>query len=303
MRSLLSSRAAFSLVEVIATVSFSAVFFTAATLVHQSVTANSRALGSIESVALGEAVLSNLFGIEAASINVYAAPNHGRGAFAGHLAEQFRDDVAASAAVYCLGRNGLNDLRPNALPYPAGSDVLDTPERFLAHLEDQFGAGETDHFVGYSGPSLAQSLSIFLIQPGGSADDLSVLAIYEIDVIPVTGLGSYVAVRRFVDGEMTAGYDVLFPDATGTDFNPLAVHFSRRALAPHEADADAAKFMVAEEHPFYFVWWPDPAARTLESHANPPNPAAPSGSAVWEYFHLGGRTRFQFTVAAFPSQQ
>jgi hypothetical protein len=298
-----NSLAAFTVVEVIATISLSAVFFTAATLVYQNIVANSRSLSSLQPITLGEATFENLLGVEEDTLSVYTAPNHGRGAFAGQLAELFRDDVAAASAVYCLGRNGLNALRPTTIPYPNGSAVLDTSERFLSHLVTQYGATATAHFVSYSGPSLAQDLTIILLQPSGSATELQVLSIYEMDVIPVTGLGNYVAVRRFVEGALTSYYDILYPAGTGTAFAPAAVQFYRRGLAPYEANAAVAKYMVAEEHPFYLVWWPDPATRTLEARADPPVPTVPVTSAVWDYYRMGGRTRFFFTVPAFPSQQ
>ncbi len=303
MRCSRSPSAAFTVVEVIATISLSAVFFTAATLVYQNISANSRSLSSLQPITLGRSTFQNLLGVDQDTMSVYSAPNHGRGAFAGQLAELFRDDVAAASAVYCLGRNGLNTLRPSTIPYPSGSPVLDTPERFLSHLVTQFGATDTAQFVSYSGPSMAEDLTIMVLQPSGTATALQVLSIYDLDLVAVTGIGNYVAVRRYVDGSLTSYYDILYPSGTGTAFAPAAVHFYRKGLAPYEANAAIQKYMVAEEHPFYLVWWPDPAARTLESPTTPPEPTAPAGSAVWDYYRMGGRTRFFFTVPAFPSQQ
>jgi hypothetical protein len=300
---LLSRPRAFSLIEVLASIGLSAVFFTTAALVYQNITANAKSLDSLETLELGEATLANLFGIDSDTINVYSAPNHGRAAFASHLAETFRDDVAAASAVYLLGRDGLNELRPSVIPYPAGSPLLDGPEAFLAHLADQFGADDTASFVDYRGSSSAEDLTVYLIQPNGDPEELSVLAIYEMDFIPVSGLGTYVAVRRFVEGLLTAYYDVLYPESAGMAFSPVAAHFSRRARAGHETDPDVAKYAVAEEQPFYLMWWPDPSSRTLERVAGAVEPSVEEGSAVWDYFHLGGRTRFFFAVPAFPSQQ
>jgi len=303
MRSSRVSTAAFTVVEVIATISLSAVFFTAAALVYQNIIANARSLSSLEPVTLAEGVFENLLGADTETLSVYSAPNHGRSAFAGQLAELFRDDVAVASAVYCLGRNELNTLRPATIPYPSGSDVLDTPERFLAHLVAQFGADATAQFVDYSGDSRAEDLTIVLLQPSGLATELNVLSLYDLDVVAVPGLGNYVAVRRYVAGELTAYYDVLYPPASGTAFLPLAVHFYRRGLAPYEGNEEVSKYMIAEEQPFYLVWWPDPSARTLEAVVDPPEPSGPAGSAVWDYYQMGGRTRFLFTVPAFPSQQ
>lgn len=307
MRSSRKLSAAFSVVEVIATISLSAVFFTAASLVYQNITANSRALGSLEAVTLEAEAFYNLLKIEAAgetaTLNVYSAPNHGRSAFASNLAEHFQDDVAAASAVYCLGRDGLNTLRPTAISYPNGSLPLDTPERFLEHLVSQYGADATAQFVDYRGAAVTEDLTIYLLQPGGSATELVVLSVYEVDVVPVSGLGHYVAVRRFIGEELTAYYDVLYPTGRGTPFAPMAVHFYRRGLAPSETNAEVAKYMVANEQPFYLIWWPDPSARTLEGPSSPPEPSAAADSPVWDYYHMGGRTRFFFTVPAFPCQR
>lgn len=303
MSSARRSSAAFTVVEVIATISLSAVFLTSAALVYQNITANARSLASLEPITLDTATFQNLLGVEQATLSVYSAPNHGRGAFAGNLAEMFLDDVAVASAVYCLGRDGLNALRPTTIAYPAGSGPLDTPERFLAHLVAQYGAAQTSQFVSYRGRSMAQDLTIMLLQPSASATQLRLLSIYEMDVVPVTDLGNYVAVRRYVDGALTSYYDVLFPTGTGNAFTPAAVHFYRRALARFETDAAVSKYMIAEEHPFYLIWWPDPAARTLEAPVDPPVPTVANTNAVWDYYRMGGRTRFFFAVPAFPSQQ
>jgi hypothetical protein len=302
MRFIRNSSAAFTVVEVIATISLSAVFLTSAALVYQNITANARSLASLEPVTLDTATFQNLLGVEEATLSVYSAPNHGRGAFAGQLAEMFRDDVAAASAVYCLGRSGLNTLRPTNIPYPAGSSVIDTPERFLAHLVTQYGATATAQFVSYRGPSMAEDLTIMLLQPSASATQLRLLSIYEMDVISVTGVGKYVAVRRFVDGSLTSYYDILYPTGTGNAFAPAAVYFYRRGLARYETTAAVSKYMIAEEHPFYLIWWPDPAARTLEAPVDPPVPTVANTNAVWDYYRMGGRTRFFFVVPAFPSQ-
>jgi hypothetical protein len=149
---------------------------------------------------------------------------------------------------------------------------------------------------------MSGNLTIMLLQPSGSATELQVLSVYDVDVIPVTGLGNYVAVRRYAGGELSAYYDVLYPPGNGDSFLPMAVYFYRRGLASYESNPDVSKYMLAEEQPFYLIWWPDPSSRTLEAPASPPAPSAPSGSAVWDYYKMGGRTRFMFTVPAFPSQ-
>ncbi|MEO0447433.1 MAG: hypothetical protein AAF191_15275 [Verrucomicrobiota bacterium] len=292
---------AFSVLEVLVAISLSTVFFTAATMVYQNVTYHSNPLGTIETVDLGKTTLENLYGISEASIRVYSAPSYGRATFAAHLADTFQDDVASASAVFVLGRNNRSGYRPTTIPYPSGSRRLDAPWQFRAHIVS-VAPSETGSFVSYSAVNKQPNLSIFLLQPHDKNTELNVLAIYELDVIPVTGKGNYVTVRRYIGNSLSAYYDVLYPTGTGSAFSPNAVHFFRKGLAPIKSGTDL-KFSLAEEMPFYFVWWPDPAARTLESPTDPPTPAVPTGSALLDYYKMGGRTQFFFTVPAFPSFQ
>lgn len=292
---------AFSLVEILVAISLSAALFSAAALVYQAVSSNANPLGTLCPVTFPEGVLSNLYGLDANSINVYTAPNMARNATAGRLAELLMDDTASASAVFVLGRNELNTYHPEAIAYPSGSVALDSPDRFLTHIVAQ-APSDTTQFVSYEAVNEQDNHSIFIVQPGASATELNVLSIYDLDVIPIQHTGNYVSVRRYVAGELTAYYDILYPAGSGTPFRPNAVHFFRRGLASHLASTPA-KFAVAEEMPFYFVWWPDPAARTLESPTDPPTPSVSADSPILDYFRMGGRTQFHFTIPAFPSLQ
>lgn len=293
--------AAFSLIEILVAISLSAALFSAAAMVYQAISFNANPLSTLCPVTFPEGVLSNLYGLDQTTINVYSAPNLARCAAATQVAELLTDDAASASAVYVLGRNGLNAYRPQTIPYPAGSVKLDSPDRFLAHIVAQ-APSDTTQFVSYDTVNDQESHTIFLIQPSTSATELNVLSIFELDVIPIQGTGNYVSVRRYVAGELTAYYDILYPASSGVPFHPTAVHFFRRGLAGN-LSSDSAKFAVAEEMPFYFVWWPDPAARNLESPSDPPTPSASPGSAVYDYYRMGGRTQYQFTIPAFPALQ
>jgi hypothetical protein len=293
--------AAFSLIEILVAISLSAALFSAAAMVYQTISHNTNPLATLCPVTFPQGVLSNLYDLDQTTINVYSAPNLARCAAASQVAELLMDDAASASAVYVLGRNGLNTYRPQTIPYPSGSVKLDSPDRFLAHIVAQ-APGDTTQFVSYDTVNEQESHTIFLIQPSTSATELNVLSIYELDVIPVQGTGNYVSIRRYVSGELTAYYDILYPASSGVPFRPNAVHFFRRGLAGH-LSSSSAKFAVAEEMPFYFVWWPDPAARNLESPSDPPTPSASPGSPVMDYFRMGGRTQYHFTIPAFPAQQ
>ncbi len=305
MNTLYRHRGGFSLVEILVTIGLSSIFFTAAALIFQNITANRKSLGTIETVQLGattsasNAVIQNFYGLDQNTIQVYSAPNYGRAGMAANLYENFLDDIAQSSAVYCLGRNGINTLRPTTIAYAGGSAPLDTPEAFRQHLLT-VDATAAAAFVAYDTISTAEDATVFMVEPGSSATELGVVAVYDIDVVTVTQ-GNYVSVRRYEDGLMTAYYDVVYPTGTGTAFSPMIAHFKRKGLAATEADADLAKYMIAEEQPFYLMWLPDPSTRTLESPTDPPNPTAPLTDAIWDYYRMGGRTQFMLTIPAFPS--
>ena len=81
----------------------------------------------------------------------------------------------------------------------------------------------------------------------------------------------------------------------------MIAYFKKKGLAPGESDPDKAKYMIAEEQPFYLLWMPDPSTRTLESPTDPPAPSQANTHAVWDYYKMGGRTQFMFTIPAYPS--
>jgi len=289
----------FSLVEILIGIALSTVLFTAAALVYQTVSHGSNPRGSLEKLTFEEGVLENFYSLASNTHTVYAAPNAARTSFAKRVGQRLIDDMGSASAVYVLGRNGLNDYRPTSIPYPPGSPLLDSPNRFLAHISAQ-APDETEQFVAYESVSDQDSHSIYLLQPSTTSEDLNVLSIYDFDVVALPNQGDYVSVRRYVEGDLTAYYDIFFPEASGSPFRPNVVHFPRKGLAPY-LDPTPSRFAVSEEMPFYMIWWPDPAARSLDSPTDPPTPSVPANSPVLDYYQMGGRTSLQFVLPAFPA--
>jgi hypothetical protein len=85
-------------------------------------------------------------------------------------------------------------------------------------------------------------------------------------------------------------------------FTPLWVSFERLArkdLSPPET-TDIERFKVAREKPFYFIWWPDPAAKSLGQY-RASNTAYTPTDPRRTYNHMAARTSFMFTVPVFPA--
>lgn len=296
----------FTLTEIIVASSIAALAFSAASLLFQAIGANNKRLSSVVSVPIGTVAATNFYGLAVSDINVYSAPNYGRSAFAEEMRELFWEDLGISSAVYCLGRDGLNSERPATIPFPAfpGQIRLDTPEAFRQHFVTQFPAAATI-FTPYRVVPGTSNATVFVLGPSGSDTEIDVVAIYELDFI-VTGdpAGTYASIRRYVDGNLANYYDAFYPQGTGTLFRPLFVAFERRNRlaypeAPPTVPSWPDRFKRAKNQPFYFMWWPDPAAPALES----PSPATYVASDPRaEYGHMGGRTSFMFTVPMFPSQ-
>jgi hypothetical protein len=78
----------------------------------------------------------------------------------------------------------------------------------------------------------------------------------------------------------------------------LFITFERSArLALRETPATIERFKRAAERPFYFIWWPDPAARHLGPVAN----TFASSDPRQAYNQMAGRTSFMFTTPMFPA--
>jgi hypothetical protein len=158
---------------------------------------------------------------------------------------------------------------------------------------------------------MATNASIFILKPSAvpqSASSgtevlptLSVLAVYDIDLTPTTSpAGTYVSVKRYQsNAEPTHYYDVFYAASSGTvPFKPLVVCFERSVRRALVEGNSIDRLKQAAERPFYFIWWPDPAAPELEAYAEPEySDNDPRAS----YAAMGGRTAFFFAVPMFPS--
>jgi hypothetical protein len=294
-----ASYAGFSLIEALVAAALAAALITVAVMIFQALTVRGTLRASHSDVNIG-AAYANFFD-EAGPVveGVGVAPNYGCAAQAEIIRDKFTEDLQRATAVFCLGRSGLNTLRPSKITVPSsfrGSSV-DTPDAF-ADLIDPAATV----FTRYSGASSATNASIYLLGPSHNAVTLEIFAIYDIDLTPTTTpAGTYASVRRYAlsgdDPDVlklveSYYYDVFYPTSAGTiPFSPLIAFFGR-------ADGVTADpFRVAAERPFYFVWWPDPASRDLAASTAPTSADLPRSA----YARMGGRTAFFLVVPMFPA--
>jgi hypothetical protein len=307
-----SSRA-FSLIELLIAAALGAALLTVAVIIFQNLVANGGTRTSYGTVTVGSA-LGTFYGGSATTVAAYFAPSYGRAAQAEVVRDQFVTDLRSAIAVYCLGRNGVNATRVDSIPVSAGfqGSSLDTPEAFRQLLASAVPATAST-FTAYRGASTATNASIFILGPAEDTSSLSVLAIYDIDLTPTTSpAGTYASVKRYgivattgSDGllGLTDYYDVFYPaPTTGASiaFNPLVVCFERAARAATVEGDAIDRLKQAAERPFYFVWWPDPAAHTLEAASDPGSGYA-STDPKKSYSAMGGRTAFFLVVPMFPA--
>ena len=273
-----------------------------------TISTQQRRISDYGNVELGTTALMNLYGLNATKINTWSAPNYGRAIRADQLREVFHDDVELASAVYCLPRAGRSGVRPTSIPVSStlrGADV-DTPATFLTILAAA-DASAASTFVTFQGapPANAKNASIFFIQPTDNvtANELAVRCIWEIDVIPVSsssGSGTYACVRRYIGIQLTYYYDVFYRD-DASPFGPPFVCFERAARSA----SGPAGFHQAALHPFYFVWWPDPASPILRPNGAA-SPTDASGNVIGAtdfrsaYAAHYGQTSYFFVVPMFP---
>lgn len=288
----------FSLVELLVALAIGAAVITVGVMIFGNLGAGTRATSTFENVTIGTSAMQNFFGINATSVDAPVAPNYGQRAQADRLRDLFWEDVEKSSAVYCLGRSGLNATHPLTITLPAGwqgRTAADLPSGFRAVIDP---SGAT--FADYRGASSATNASIFLLRPSVGVGELLVQAVYDIDLVPTTSpLGTYVSVRRYRSTTMTDYYGVFYPAGVGTvAFSPLVVLFERAARSTVSEGAAVDRVKVAAGAPFYFVWWPDPAAADLElATVGSYGSTDPRAS----YPSMGGRTSLFFAVPMFPA--
>ncbi len=293
--------AGFTAAELLAATVVSAIFFSAAALVYQTITANQRRLTSLVEVEIGAAANQNFYGVAEDFVVVYAAPNFGRLAMSEELREIFWEDIGRSTAVYCLSRNGMNTARPVEIPYPTTGTLpnLDMTEGFRELLETTV-AGAAGTFLSTRNVASGTNASIFVTAAGTQDDKLVIGALYEIDILPTSNPeGEYVSVRRYVGHELTHYYDVFYNPNEGASFAPIFVNFERRSRLAYAEGEAIDRFKVGAGEPFTFVWWPDPTSLNLTSPPMVPEPA--SSDPRQAYYQMGGRTAYFFAFPQFPA--
>lgn len=316
----------FTSVELLLVLALSAIVIGGAVVSFGTIVRSQPSTSSVVTVPLGTTRILNFFGTAGSTVNVAMAPQYGALSLAEELREQFVTDTLSATAVFCLPRDGVNTWKPALIAYNSAlHDELDTPQKFRAHIVANAGVS-TSLYRDYRNPlndgsALPQNASIFVLGYSKYPGYLKVSAIYDIDLIRFTGTtepnGIYASVKRYADSATTVtpstlaymgGYDVFYPPSvynpTSTaqwandSFAPLFVTFERASrLALRETPATIERFKRASERPFYFIWWPDPAARHLGPVANTLATTDPRQA----YNHMGGRTSFMFTVPMFPA--
>jgi len=318
----------FTAVELVSVLAMAALILGSIIVGYGTIVRTRTGVATIVSVPLGSTRLAAFAypNQSGTSRNVVSAPHYGMMAQAEELREQFLSDTISATAVFCLPRDGVNTYKPYSIAYdPLLHGELDTPQKFRAHL---VALGVTPMpFRDYRNPLNtsstvpSQNASIFILGFSKVEAKLKTLALYDIDVIRFTGsnepLGFHASVKRYSDDSrgtsyplaFSGGYEIFYPPSTpepdvrrpqdwATDgFTPLFITFERATRLAIAEGTATDRFKVAAERPFYFIWWPDPAARNLSPQANPLNPADPRQA----YNHMAGRTSYMFTVPMFPA--
>ena len=239
-----------------------------------------------------------LYGTTNSLIAVSEAPSFAAAAMAESMRERLLADISSASAVCCLGRDRPNPsgLRVTNLALPTNFDVrgMVTPNNFRTNLVEPL----QNVYTSYTGATTNANLSIYILGYSGYATNVIVKAIYETDMVSLTGTtpGVYASVRRYVGSTMTDYYHVFYPGQTN-DFSPLAAFFDQSSLGS-SGNATTDRYRKAAGRPFYFVWWPDPARKNLKSGYLPES--LTSANPRWDYSDMAGATSFFFVIPAFP---
>jgi prepilin-type N-terminal cleavage/methylation domain-containing protein len=288
-----------------------------AALTIYTVTLAQRQYTQIATFTLPNGALANFYpGQSGNSVNCAVAPNFSAVSQAESMREKFILDVSQAVGVYCLARNSgnYNTIRPTGITAPPAGTNIDTPEAFRVYLGTLYASASTT-FVSYRNfPTTAPCLSIFVLGYSNNSAIIPVTAVYDLDIVsaknPLSGtvVGNYAAVRRFVNGALSAYYDCCFQlSGEGTDsWYPSVISFERQVRkAVAEGSSSIDRFKIAEEKPFSLVFWPDPSRSSLKlpngNTTSSYNASFSSTDPRKAYNHMGGRTAFMFVVPLFPS--
>ena len=271
-----SRAAGFTFAEMLIVIAIAAMILITAVIAFQSLGQYNIQRSSFETITLSNSVMTNFYGPTATNVSTWSAPMYGHLARVEALRDKYYEDVQRSVAVYCLPRTGQSSLRTSSLPIGSSYEVgtfdfrrLSTPEAFRQFLVDSVGtAAASFATTPYTtspdlGTARACNLSVLMLsKPSRTA--LNLYCQYEIDFVrPTSPDGVYASVRRYEGATLTHYYDVFYPDVSGGtaqnfDYFYVAACFNR-AGAPTTGSVSN----VASGQPFYFVWFPDPATRSL----------------------------------------
>ncbi len=310
--------AGFTAAEMLMATAISAVVVGIAALTAYAVSTAPRQYAQVVAVTLPNGAISNFYpGQTGTSIGTVVMPNFDAIARAEALREKFNTDVAQSVAIYCLARNtgNYNTIRPGSIAAPPAGTVLDTPDAFRIYLGTLYTAASTTFVSFRNYPTSAPCFSVFMLGYSNNWSAMPLIALYDFDMVTakdpnnaLTTLGNYACVRRYVNGALTSYYDGLYRlSGDGSDsWFPAVVSFerqSRKALVEGATSVD--RFKLAQEKPFYLVFWPDPARDSLRlptgSTTSALNPNFATSDPRKAYNHMAGRTSFMFAVPMFPS--
>ncbi|MDI1310516.1 hypothetical protein [Prosthecobacter sp.] len=313
-------------VELLLVLALSAVILGAAVISYGTLVRSQPSVSSMVAVPLGGIRTLNFYGTVNNTVDVGMAPQYGALSLAEELREQFLTDTLSATAVYCLPRDSFNTWKPALIAYDSTKDEeLDTPQKFRAHIIARASV-PASLYRDYRNPlndgtSVPQNTTIFILGYSKYSGYLKVNAIYDIDLIRFTGAkepnGIHASVKRYAEATSSTtpdnltymgGYDVFFPPSLPSPtsasqwskdgFAPLFITFERASrLALRETPTTIDRFKRASERPFYFIWWPDPAARHRGQIANTLSTTDPRQA----YNQMAGRSSFMFTVPMFPA--
>ncbi len=310
--------AGFTAAEMLLASALAAVVAGAAALTAYAISAAPRQYAQVVAVTLPNGAIANFYpGQTGTSIGTVVMPNFDAIGRAEALRERFNTDIAQSVAIYCLARNAgnYNTIRPGSIASPPAGTVLDTADSFRSYLGTLYSSASTTFVSFRNYPSSAPCFSIFMLGYSNNWSAMPLVALYDFDIVTakdpnnsLTTLGNYVCLRRYVNGALTAYYDGIFPisgDGTDSWFPPIVSFERQNRKAVVEGATSIDRFKIAEEKPFYLVFWPDPARDSLRLPATNTtsnlNPSYGTGDPRKAYNHMAGRTSFMFTVPMFPS--
>jgi len=299
-----NSLGAYTFVELLVALAIAAGVITVAILAYSASSYSKSKFLAYTDVTLPAGTLANMYGSTGSVVTAHAAPNFGRSAMAEMLKAKLYEDLADASAVFCLSRSVSSDVRPAFIPVTHDYDFtqISTPETFRQLLESEIGTS-AGVFTDYRGTAPGPNSSLFILSRSPASDKIRVKAIYECDIVTaVSPAGSYASVRRYQNAGSgavcTHFYDIFYPKSSSEGaFSPVAAFFERKArLAIDEDNFDL--FKRAENQPFYFWWWPDPAAASLENDLT----AASSPAETRDMYRtMNGRTAYFLVIPAYPA--